>query len=202
MSDWDQCELDLRVTRTVAPSIRAVSLAEAKRYGEILVDDRDEQINALIDAATEHVERVLQWRTLLTTTWRMKLDTFPVWELWLPYPPLQSVSSITYVDGNGDTQTLSSSLYSVDTTSEPGCVTPIYGGSWPSTRGHRNDVTVTYVAGYTAASLVPASTRVGIAQLVAHWMENREPVVTGTIATKIPLHAEVLLNVESLRAMA
>lgn len=202
MSEWDQCELDQRVKRTVRPTMRAVSLADVKQHGEFLYDDRDSTLYLQIDAATHEVETVIQWRTLLTTTWQMKLDAFPDWELWLPFPPLQSVSSITYVDGNGDTQTLSASAYDVDTTSEPGCVVPVYGTTWPSVLSHRNSVTVTYVAGYTSPDLVPASTRLGIAQLVAHRMENREPVVTGTIATKIPFHAEVLLNVESLRAVA
>lgn len=202
MSDWDQCELDLRITRTVAPTQRPVSLSFVKQFAEFLPDDRDAQIQLLIDAATEEVERQVQWRTLLTSTWQMKLDAFPAWEIRVPFPPLQSVPSITYFDNDGTTQTVSSSDYLVDTTSEPGVITPAYGLTWPSVRGQRNAVTVTFIGGYTAPDLVPATTRMGIAQLVAHRLENREPVVTGTIATKIPLHVETLLNVESLRCMA
>lgn len=199
-NDW--CDVELRLTQTVPPVIRPVGLDEIKRQILVTNPDDDALLNGYIDAATQLTERVIQWRTLLTTTWQLKLDAFPAGELRLPLPPLQSVSSIAYVDSNGDSQTLSSSAYTVDTTSEPGRVYPAYGTSWPSTLAHPNSVTVTFVAGYTSRDRVPATTRTGIAQLVSNWFENREPVVTGTIATKIPLHAEVLLNVESLRAMA
>ena len=59
------------------------------------------------------------------------------------------MTSIQYVDDAGDTQTLSTSLYQVDTKSQPGRIIPAYGESWPTVRSDTlNAVTVNFVAGY------------------------------------------------------
>jgi uncharacterized phiE125 gp8 family phage protein len=88
---------------------------------------------------------------------------------------LQSVVAITYVDGNGDTQTLDSSIYTVDGDSEPGRVYPAYGECWPAPRCIPKAVKVQYVAGYgDAADDVPARIRLAIMLLVGSLANNRE----------------------------
>lgn len=73
-------------------------------------------------------------------------------------------------------------------------IAPAYGTSWPSTRPQREAVQVVYVAGYGAASDVPANVRQAILLQVGHMYANREAVVTGTIATTIPLAVRSLLG--------
>jgi uncharacterized phiE125 gp8 family phage protein len=111
----------------------------------------------------------------------------PVSEILVPRPPLISVSSITYVDGNGTTQTLSAAAYKVDTDSEPGRITPAYGYCWPTTRAEINAIAITYVAGYATRAAVPASIKQAMLLLIGHWYENREAVgqVGGTVAMAV-----------------
>jgi hypothetical protein len=70
--------------------------------------------------------------------------------------PLIDITQIQYVDSAGDTQTLSTDVYTVDADSTPGRFYLSYNQSWPTTRSTPKAVTVSYRAGYattfTAAS--------------------------------------------------
>lgn len=88
-------------------------------------------------------------------TWVQRLDWFPC-EIELRRPPVQSVTSVEYVDTAGSTQTLASSRYQLDASSAPGRLRPAYGDSWPTIRLIPNAVTITFVAGYLTAAAVPA----------------------------------------------
>lgn len=98
-------------------------------------------------------------RALVTQTWTLTLPAFPVYtapQLWLPLPPLQSVASITYIDGDGAEQTLASSAYNVVLRGErPGYVAPSFGATWPATRKQESAVSVQFVAGYGDPADVP-----------------------------------------------
>lgn len=142
-----------------AAAIEPVNLAQAKIAAAILGNTDDGLLQVLITAAREQAETITH-RALVTSTWDLTLDAFPESSeeaIELPLPPLQSVMSITYLDGDGATQIMDSGDYAVDTSSEPGSVYPAYGASWPSTQDVRNAVTVRFVAGYPITS-VAAST--------------------------------------------
>ena len=62
-------------------------------------------------------------------------------------------------------------------------------------------MTVTFVAGHANAAAAPSQLKAAIKLLVAHWYENREPVVTGTIATDIQFTIESLLGLNRVRAI-
>ena len=114
----------------------------------------DPLLNMLIQAARQHAETYLK-RALITQTMDLHLDNFPCWTLKMPVP-LQSVSAITYFDSNGVEQTLAADQYLVDSTTEPARITPAFGLVWPVTQYRNNAVKVRFVAGYGAASAVPA----------------------------------------------
>lgn len=141
---------------TTPPTVSPVSLTEAKLHLRVDHATDDELINNLIRSATRWCE-LYENRAYCLQTITVKLDHFSdVMEL--PVCPLVKVDSITYVDTSGDTQTLDSSYYTVDTTSEPGRVTLAYNYSWPSTRTVEDAVTITYKAGYcTKAAATYAS---------------------------------------------
>lgn len=180
--------LDHYVTRlslATAPAAEPVSTADARTHLRITQTSDNDYLDSLVKAAREACEEY-QFRRLINSTWDLKLDGFPglSGEICLPYPPLSSVTSITYTDQNGDSQTLSSALYTVDTTTEPGRIVPAYLQTWPNTRAHINVVTIRYVAGYgAAASSLPASTVHGIKKLVAFWFERRDLI--GTIPEEV-----------------
>lgn len=179
-----------------APGTEPVSTADAKSWMRVDLSDDNDLIDFLIAAARERLEEDAG-RSLITQTWELKLDRFPSSDLTaivLPRPPLISVSSITYVDEDGDTQTWSSAEYDVDANSEPGRITPAYNYTWPSTRDQANAVTITFVAGYGAASAVPKKILAAIKFLAAHWYEHRESVVIGTITSSVPDTWEALVS--------
>ena len=140
---------------TTEPAVEPVTLTEAKAHLRVEHDEDDSTIGRLITVARRYFESVT-WRQLVTATYALKLDAFPCGGVIVPRPPLQSVSSITYEDENDATQTLATTEYTVDAASFPGRIVPAFEESWPSTLGHINDVTITYVAGYGLAASVPA----------------------------------------------
>lgn len=109
-----------------------------------------------------------------------------------------SIDSVSYVDGNGTTQTWSSALYRTDIpagpTAGPARLTPIYSGVWPQTQGVINAFTVRFTAGYgTTAASVPYDIKAAIKLLIGHLYANREAVNIGNIVTPLPLGVESLL---------
>lgn len=188
--------MPLTLTRTVAPTVEPVTRAEAKAHLRVDVTDEDTLIDTLITTAREHAEALTE-RQFITATYTLKLDAFNGLYgcIELPRPLLIGVSSITYSDSDDATQTLSSSLYQVDSSSEPARIIPAYGETWPDTRPKMNAVTITFTAGYGAtAASVPTPLKQAILLLVAHWFENREPVNIGNIVSPIPFTVSALLG--------
>ena len=183
----------MNLYRSVAPALEPVSISEAKAFLRITDSDQDTEVSGLISSAREYVEAALN-RSLMTQTWVLRLRCFEE-PIVLPNPPLISVSSITYLDIDGTSQTLSSSVYTVDTYREPSGIVLAYAQSWPSTRDQINAVTITYTAGYGGSSdTVPASIKHAIKILISHWYENREPVITGSIIQEVPLSVDAILT--------
>lgn len=181
-----------------APTVEPIDLADAKRQCHLSDDltDQDAQISAYISAAREWAE-VYTGRALLTQTWDLKFDAFPD-VICLPKPPIASVTSVSYIDTNGTTQTLSSSLYTTDLPTgpyaPPGRIVPVYGSTWPSTRDVPNAVTVRVVCGYGSdPALVPDAIKQAIRVKVATMFGAREGLVVGTIASPIPSADDLLL---------
>jgi uncharacterized phiE125 gp8 family phage protein len=102
------------------------------------------------------------------------------------------VTSIKYIDTAGTEQTLAASEYTVDGASEPGRIVPAYNVSWPSTRGHINDVTVRFVAGYTGSAM-PQSIHSAMLLIVGELFERREHGIVGSTITSVPFSAQHLL---------
>jgi uncharacterized phiE125 gp8 family phage protein len=163
--------MSLRIT--VEPVAEPIDLAEARRHLRLDDDDdEDDLVQSLILTARKYVEQVT-WLQLVTATYEWKLDRL-CGVLYVPRPPLQSVASIQYVDAQGNTQTLGSSLYTVDAAHLPGRILPAYNQTWPTTRGHIQDATITFDAGYgDAASDVPEPIRQAMLVIIGHLYENR-----------------------------
>jgi uncharacterized phiE125 gp8 family phage protein len=156
-----------------------------------------------IQAAREWVEK-RTWRALITQTWDFHWSRFPLGrrEIEVPLPPLQSVTSVTYKDSDGATQTLPSDDYEVDASAEPGLVRLKPGKSWPTTGDYTKAVTVRAVAGYGNPNAVPARYRQAIQLIVGHWYAHRESVVVGTITSRVPFAVEALVDQDHMRGTA
>lgn len=162
------------INTTVVPTFEPLTVTEAREFCRIDDDSQDTTLATCIKAARERIETETR-RAICTQTIRVTLDKFPRGDdddrddfaIILPRPPLQSVSSITYIDTTGTVQTLATDRYTVDSYSEPGRIVPAYGYSWPSTRDVPNAVTITFIAGYTAANL-PARAKI-LCGLLTHY---------------------------------
>ncbi len=144
-----------------APSSEPVSLSELKLHLRVDSTTEDDLITGLNVAAREYAEAFTQ-RAIPPQTFDYKLDAFPCGsEFYLPKAPCISVTSISYIDTNGDTQTLATTVYGTDLPVGPqaraGRIYLKYQQVWPSTRDIPNAVTIRFVAGYAGTALTIAS---------------------------------------------
>lgn len=158
---------------SAAPALEPVTVSELKTFLRLDTTDYDAMLGGYITACREAVEKHTR-RTLISTTYELYFDNFP-FVIELIRPPVQSVTSIIYIDDDGVSQTLSSPLYRTDLVSLYPRITPAYGEVWPTTQAISNAVKVTYIAGYgSAAASVPAALKECIKSLCADLFEHPE----------------------------
>lgn len=166
------------------PSVEPVTLAEVKQHLRVDTTDEDTLIATLITAAVDYVSgrNGYTGRVLVQQTWDYYLDAFPSGAIEIPLPPVQSVTSITYKDRDGASQTLATSVYSANTTREPAQIVLKQDQAWPETYQSWDAVKIRFVAGYVPtsadsptdfASGVPAAIKAAILLTVADLYENR-----------------------------
>lgn len=169
------------------PTVEPLTVAELQTHSRITEDGEDFLLESYLGAIRSNAEKLLDL-AFCSQTLEWALDAFPCYEFsdgysesWaaitLPRPPLQSVTSITYVDTAGATQVLSSALYLVDTRSNR--VVPAYGQTWPSIRYQPSAVVIRYIAGVAEPSDVPEDQKQMLRLAVATLNEYRESIVEG-----------------------
>ncbi len=184
-----------------------VSLNEAKLHlrvafpkedGTFDETPEDGLINGLILGAVSHLDgwTGILGRCICEQTWRVSFDRF-CRELPLPLGPVMSIVSVTWRNADGETSTVSDGEY-LTQTDAAGNERLVFrsGFDIPTDLHDQSAVTVTYKAGYPVSDgkpTAPAAIKVAILLMVGHWYENRETVVTGTIATELPFAANALL---------
>lgn len=135
-------------TITVAAAAEPVTVAEAKRQCIVSHDDDNEYFADLIKTARNHVEEYCGVR-FATQTVTLKCDRWSDFD-YLPEGPIQSVTSVTYIDTAGAEATLSTDVYELRTDGIVASIAKKYGQVWPSTQiGSR--IVVTAVVGHEAA---------------------------------------------------
>ncbi len=169
-------------TRTVAPTSEPVTVTEAKLHCRALMDiaDDDSLIERYISAARE-IGEGYTGRGWFTQTWRLVADD---WSDVIELPmaaPLASVTTVKYYDTDGTLQTLSTDVYTVDTSNTPGRVCLTAGQSWPSLQSERRAwrIEIIYVVGWTTVALIPAHFKIGTLLMVDHLYEDRSAVLAG-----------------------
>lgn len=178
--------------RTVDPTNEPISLDEAKIHFRVSGASEDSKIQRDLRASRMQVEDYLH-RGLVTQTWKYVQDVFTD-EIPLPMAgPLVSVTSVKYYDTSGAQQTLSTSVYEVDTLSEPGCVRLKPDQTWPQLQiGKALAVEVIYVVGQ-ASTAVRDDIVDAILMLALDRYEQRENTVIGTITAELPTGIESIL---------
>jgi uncharacterized phiE125 gp8 family phage protein len=182
---------------TTAPSEEPVSLAEARLHLGIhssLTAD-DSMITTLIKVARQSVENYLN-RAICTQTITLKIDNFPAF-INLPRLPVQSITSITYIDEDGVASAFTDYLANLSGVYS-NIIEPAYGYSWPSTRYVSGAVTVVYVAGWGNPSdspdPIPMPIKQAILLMLGSMYANRENEVVGVSVSELPINIRWLLN--------
>lgn len=161
-----------------APSVEPISLNEAKLHLKVDTTADDSLIEGAIRTAREYAETFTH-RAFVQQTWDDKRDCPPGQDeaIVVPFPPTQSITSITYLDTAGDSQTWSSAEYLTDLPAGPQAqkarITPAYGFSYPQTYPVMNAFTVRFVAGYagsakTVSSITRSSSTATVTTAAAH----------------------------------
>lgn len=171
---------------TSGPSAEPVTVAEAKAHLRIDGSEEDVLLASLILTSRLHVEAALGL-ALIDQTWRLTLDRWPASGIVeLPIAPLQAVTNVFVLDGNGDAVAMPATRYLVDIAAKPprivwnSAVLPMPGISI-------NGIEINVAAGFGPdAASVPAPLKHAILMLTAHWYEHRDPVEIGSAATRIP----------------
>lgn len=175
---------------TDAPETEPVSVAQAQE--ELRVSGDATVLAARIKAARRMCEAyaglsfVTQERTIMLDKFP-KTDKYQKPVIYVPYGPVQSIESITYVDSDGNDQELTENTdFIVDTNSELCRLSPV--DSWPSTKSQINAVTIVYTAGVADDSEELATARLAILKQVATHYENRQDeVVTNAVSSSTVL---------------
>ena len=164
--------------KTTQPTAEPVSLAEAQLHlrldtaGSPPAHPDDALVRGLISAARENAEQYTGV-TIASCTYeaqgaavdsKLSLQTYPV----------TSVSSVTYQDSDGVTQTVAAADYYVDNFARPSRL--VFKQNAPS-----QDLTVQFTAGYTDLSSpnpypCPAGVKAAILIMLGNLYENRESV--------------------------
>jgi uncharacterized phiE125 gp8 family phage protein len=150
----------------------AVELPEVKEHLREAAASDDAYIQELIYAAQNKVEEDCDL-VLNETTYDLLLDEFPstilIWK-----SPIASITSVKYTDGDGVTQTVTSTNYATDLFSKPARIAPIDSYTWPTPRNSINAVQVRFVTGYTSPAVIPSDIKEALYLIIADWFDNRE----------------------------
>lgn len=187
----------MSTTLVTAPSLLPVTLEEVKQHLRIDTHDDNIVLRSLIVAAANVLQKCT-YRQFCTAEYNLVSDVFPSGTSFtLQHPPLIDVMGITYIDTDGASQTLASSVYDVDTDSEPGRVALAYNQSWEDIRGDINSVTVNYACGYGETAqesrATPANVEIG---------DVFELLVAGTSVATFTATAGTVANVTAGLAAA
>lgn len=186
----------MNLIQIAEPAIEPVSLIEAKGHLKIDADmtEDDWLISMLIKTARRFAEKYTS-RSLITQGWQIVLDAFPGYRspTYFQLPgsaiqlegstivirngPVTSITSVSYVDMDGNWQTMPQTDYLFDPSGLVQRVSPAYGKTWPISRSQIASVKINYQSGFGATpDKVPDSFRQWMLLRLNTLYENREEV--------------------------
>lgn len=187
------------LTVVTARTLQPFSLAEAKEHLRVLDDDDDFYIQWLIERIATIAERITR-RSLYTTTRKLIDDCFPCTkkgEIFLPNPPLRSVTHVKYYDSSDTQITIPADEYQVDTISEPGRIVPAPTLAWPQTMpGKINSVEIQYVSGWEKRHDLPEELKQAMLYHLSYAYDIREPMVPGLASSELPLNLMAMYSLQ------
>lgn len=159
-----------KLVRITAPDIDVIGIDDIQTL--LAIEGDDDRLEMLASAVAQTLDPWFGgWlgRALRPQQWELRMSHFPSGEIEIPYPPLVSIDAVTYVDDDGDTQTVDDSDYRVFGLGghEKAKIAPVYDGEWPTdVRCDDESVRVKFTAGYeitTVGDQMPQAIRSAIA---------------------------------------
>lgn len=169
-----------RPVLVTGPAADLLSIDEVKAHLRVDHPDEDRLIASLMAVAVGCLDGIdgILGRALVTQTWRARYSGFPeTREIRLPLAPVQSVTSVTYLDQSGAAQTLSAAAYALRDDDRGSYLAIDPDATVPATAHNDHAVTVTFVAGYgNAPSDVPEPIRVAALMHISALYARRDGV--------------------------
>ena len=179
--------------KIITPAAAALTLEQLRRHCKIdpptSSNDADTDLSAALAAAQAHAQHYTGI-SIGSQTLELALDQFPPAGIHLLQGPVTSITSVTYVDTAGDTQTLAGSAYSLDDYSTPQWLLPAVDTDWPDTYATANAVKIRYVAG---SATIDGAVAQALRLLAGLYFDNRNAADKGAL-TEIPFGVHALLN--------
>lgn len=174
-----------RITRTVAPTVTPVSVADCKRHLAIVDSNDDVYLTSLIEAATAMIDGPSGIGiALCPQTYRYSMEA--LWPSFtIPVYPVLDVVSVAWSNRDGVAQ--ASTDFRVDTDCNPARV--YLKDTYQNYDTQTGTIKVTFRAGFNS---VPADLKQAILLIVGHLYENREATSTIKLET-VPMAVETIL---------
>lgn len=156
------------------PAAEPITLAEAKEHlrAEDSFTEEDDLIESMISAARDYAEKYCN-RSWASANFLYEFDRFPLASspFFLLDPGITSVDSITYVDTDGDIQTIDDSTYSYNATRQIIITT----AAWPTDFDTGLVVVVESGPDHSASPspVFPNSVKMAIKLILTDFYENR-----------------------------
>lgn len=160
---------------TTAATAEPLTVDEVKAFLNLTSNEDNGLLETFIQSAREWAEKTTG-RVLLSQTVKQYWDKWPPGPWCLGLGPVSAVTSISYKDENGATQTWAAANYTVDAVSIPARIYPTEDVEYPDLGQYPNAVWVTFAVGYANPAAVPADAKTAMLQKIAFLYENREDI--------------------------
>ena len=184
---------------TVAASAEPLDTVSAVEHLRAQGAGADSEIARLVSAARAYVENYTGTR-LITQTLALRSDDWADLEN-LQVAPVQSITSISYVDTDGATQTLAGSVYDARLYGLAPTIVLKFNQVWPTIQ-MGSLITVTAVVGYGAAADVPSDLIHAMRLLLGDFYQFRETAQADQSGSSYPVAAPVSAILANYRKYA
>jgi len=206
------------------PTVAVLTRDEVKRHLRVDFDDDNDLIDGMAQAAVDQLDpagggwlgralRPQTWELQLTGFWQADgcSDDYPPGAIVLPYPPLISIDSVSYLDSAGATQTLAAvSGYCVlgQGSLKRQAIAPPFGQRWPQARSDAASVKIRFTCGYPAADpnadpvvvdRLPAPVKAWLKLYIGALYQNRESFVSDARGQVVELPAHIMQMLSTSR---
>ena len=181
---------------TTAPAIEPVSVDEVRLHCRVpdTFHDDDAYLATLIVAARTLLEQQC-WSSFVTQVWDFWWSSFDS-RLFIPRGPLILITKFQYrsTESPYALTEIAAATYETSTENQFPFVRLAYNQTWPTSRGHADDIYMRASLGYGAtAASVPMPIRHAIKLLVGDWYSNREET-PGGVPRRVESRVDALIG--------